>query len=134
VIDALNLCERCQAAPRRSQQANCRYCESCRLVVTREVEERARARYRVKPSWKAASMRATRKYEYGISDDAYQALVQAEDGRCAICKEAAKLHLDHDHQTGKIRGLLCGACNRAIGMMQDNPARLRAAAAYLEER
>jgi len=79
-------------------------------------------------------MRATRKYEYGISDDAYQALVQAEDGRCAICKEAAKLHLDHDHQTGKIRGLLCGACNRAIGMMQDNPARLRAAAAYLEER
>jgi len=61
---------------------------------------------------------------------------------CAICEkpETAKrsgkvvpLSVDHNHQTGKPRGLLCAACNRAIGLMQEDPQRLEAAARYLRQ-
>lgn len=52
---------------------------------------------------------------------------------CAICGSTEKrFHVDHSHQTGVVRGLLCGPCNHTLGLMQDEPARLRAAAAYLE--
>lgn len=55
------------------------------------------------------------------------------DPSCAICEEVPDtLHLDHDHGTEEIRDFLCGPCNRALGLMQDSPSRLRAAADYLE--
>lgn len=51
---------------------------------------------------------------------------------CQICGETTKLHLDHDHNTNKIRGMLCHKCNRALGFFKDNPKLLRKAADYLE--
>jgi hypothetical protein len=59
---------------------------------------------------------------------------------CAICGETEKpggkfgvhYHIDHDHETGRVRGLLCAPCNVALGMMENDPARLRAAADYIE--
>lgn len=57
---------------------------------------------------------------------------ETRNGPCQICGQAQDtLHLDHDHVTGEIRGWLCGSCNRAIGLMKDDPVRLRAAADYL---
>jgi len=78
---------------------------------------------------------------YGISLEEFKALKEAQGGVCAICKGPPKgrgaknkdFTVDHDHDTGKVRGLLCGHCNRGIGMFLDDPQRLRAAAAYLEE-
>ena len=52
---------------------------------------------------------------------------------CAICAATADLVGDHEHRTGRPRGLLCRNCNLAIGNMFDDPSRLRAAAAYLEK-
>lgn len=76
---------------------------------------------------------------YGITLEEYERQLEAQDGACAICKRrpvpgARKqmLCIDHDHRTGKFRGLLCDACNRAIGMLQDSPTVLRVAAEYLE--
>lgn len=52
--------------------------------------------------------------------------------QCELCGAREYLHVDHDHITGRIRGTLCVRCNTGLGKFGDNPARLRAAAAYLE--
>lgn len=51
---------------------------------------------------------------------------------CAICGSAKKLHIDHCHKSGKVRGTLCSKCNTAIGMMDEDPSRMRGAAIYIE--
>lgn len=76
-------------------------------------------------------------------------MLDRQAGRCAICSKGWRdctrakrgrhdafflqyLYVDHDHQTGLARGLLCNACNTAIGLFGEHPARLLRAAAYLE--
>lgn len=60
-----------------------------------------------------------------------------QDGRCAICRHEFRtgtrrgVHVDHDHETRRVRGLLCGPCNTALGGLKDDPSRLAAAARYL---
>lgn len=81
--------------------------------------------------------RAYLKYTYGLALEDYQSMLEAQDERCAICggqDEDSRLHVDHCHTTGKVRGLLCESCNLSIGRMGDSPSRLRSAAAYLEAR
>ena len=72
--------------------------------------------------------------KYGLTQNLFEALVSAQLGNCAICgaNEDLNLHVDHDHVTEKVRGLLCGKCNKAIGLLNDNPETLRVAANYLE--
>jgi hypothetical protein len=81
----------------------------------------------------------TLRYKYGIGCDEYDRRLIEQDGRCAICRGIKTycsvgdfFSVDHDHSTGDVRGLLCGHCNRGLGMMSDDPVRLRAAADYLE--
>jgi hypothetical protein len=78
---------------------------------------------------------------YGMTGEEYGEMLAAQKGLCAICKrpETAMLngqpkvmHVDHDHETNAIRALLCGKCNGMLGLAQDNPATLRAAADYIE--
>jgi hypothetical protein len=63
-----------------------------------------------------------------------QERLEQQGGLCAICQtEIMGLpHLDHDHETGKTRGVLCVKCNAGLGFFKDNPELLRAALAYLE--
>ncbi len=70
--------------------------------------------------------------QYGIMADDVLAIRDSQRGLCAICLQGRKLHVDHDHNTGKVRGLLCGPCNRALGMLEDDPTRATRASAYLE--
>lgn len=75
---------------------------------------------------------------YGITLEEYDDLLKQQGGRCKICGtdtpgHKGRFHVDHDHSTGKIRGLLCHACNTGIGLLGDNPTRLKKAAQYLEE-
>lgn len=71
---------------------------------------------------------------YGITVEERDAMLAAQDGVCAICAGpfVGTPHVDHDHDTGAVRGLLCQPCNQAIGFMGDSPRRLIAAALYLE--
>lgn len=74
-----------------------------------------------------------RKSRYGLTDDAYRSMLDSQSNTCAICKEETQLHVDHDHSTGRVRGLLCGPCNRGIGMLRDSVPRLEAAIEYLRK-
>ena len=70
---------------------------------------------------------------YGLSVNEFLSMVDDHDGCCAICRAfgGLKLEIDHDHITGKVRGLLCTSCNRLLGLAGDKPYVLEAAAAYL---
>ena len=73
-------------------------------------------------------------YRYGITQEQYAALVKAQGGACSICgKVPQKLHVDHNHKTGKVRELLCHSCNTAIGHLKESPELLMKAIAYLEK-
>jgi len=81
--------------------------------------------------------RRTIKWAYGITIEEYETLVAKQNGQCAICGTTntapwPHLCIDHDHNTGKVRGLLCGSCNQGIGRLKDSPVLCRKAAEYLE--
>ena len=74
------------------------------------------------------------KYRYGITPDDYKIMVNEQDNKCKICRQSPSkrgLFVDHCHVTNNIRGLLCQACNIAIGQMKDDPERLENAANYV---
>lgn len=72
------------------------------------------------------------KRKFGITLEDVRRMERTQRFRCAICRKKEKLHVDHCHRTGMVRGLLCGNCNRAIGLLKDSPKNLRAAISYLE--
>lgn len=72
--------------------------------------------------------------KYGITNQDYSILLNNQNGVCAICGEDPgdrRLSIDHDHQTGRIRGLLCRNCNSGIGLLKDNAQILARASHYL---
>lgn len=80
------------------------------------------------------NMRFIRKY--GITTEDYLEIIDAQDGECAICSASISeldhtAHLDHCHDTGKVRGVLCRRCNTGIGMLNDDPDTLQKAIDYL---
>jgi hypothetical protein len=73
---------------------------------------------------------------YRVSLQTYDRAVESQDGRCAVCRElpppGGRLCVDHDHETGQIRGLLCAGCNSALGQMRERPDAICRLAAYAE--
>lgn len=83
-------------------------------------------------------------YKFGITLDEYNAISASQGGVCAICKmpegifdkkanRFRSLAVDHDHGTGAVRGLLCGACNKALGLFRDNVEIINKACEYLKK-
>lgn len=123
-------CKHGHVAERNTKTGTCSEClKGCVRAYERrnfrEVDERRRA-YHLK------------KY-YGIAPAEYEALLFAQQNSCAICRSTDpkdrwdRFHVDHDHRTGKVRGLLCGPCNTAIGKLKDSIPLLKAAIEYLQE-
>lgn len=83
------------------------------------------------------------KKKYGLTPEDLERMLRDQDNKCAICGKELFLHgasvdnskiarVDHNHETGEIRGLLCNDCNRGIGLLKDNPLFLANAIKYLE--
>jgi hypothetical protein len=101
------------------------YCKPC--ANTARAESRKR---NGRPPNKRAYNLATR---YGITEGHEASMLAAQAGGCAICtKPLARHHVDHDHATGAVRGLLCPACNLGVGHLE-RPGFLPAALAYLKK-
>lgn len=106
------------------------YLEECRKCHA----EREKARYHANPD-------KMRDYflnkNYGLTREQYDAMLEAQGGTCAICRNpptaTRMLDVDHCHGTQKVRGLLCTSCNNGLGRFKDNPELLKRAAIYLEE-
>jgi len=109
-------------------------------------EERKRWIARTK-SWKAKNPTKEKFYSlrwnYKMTLEEYNLLLEKQDNKCAICKQpetsihnktkqVKQLAVDHDHNTGKIRGLLCERCNTTLGKMEENMEYLESMISYLK--
>ena len=105
----------------------------CRLCVIQHQKERQAS---------GRMLKSQRKYilrkRFGISLEQYETMLQQQNGGCAICgasvgrKDGWRLAVDHNHKTGKVRGLLCTNCNSGIGRFKDSAELLLKASSYLE--
>jgi hypothetical protein len=135
----MKTCSKCQtsksldkfARNKKSKDGLNGLCKSCHAVFTKAWKTVNRAK-------DAENMRRWQLMNYyGITLEQYKEMLAKQNNVCAICericKTGASLAVDHCHTTNRVRGLLCAACNRAIGNFQDSPTLLRKAATYLEQ-
>jgi Recombination endonuclease VII len=109
------------------KDAKGRMCRECR---------RLRLPHKNKP---AHDRNVKLKWKYGLTEQAFNAMLASQGGRCVICRIELTLtprqrntaHVDHDHKTGRVRGVLCMLCNNALGSLHDDPERALRAAEYL---
>ena len=112
--------------PRRSCRR--RICKQCTYARSAVVRSEKPEQYKEAARWR------TRRRKYGLSKAQFDELWSAQAGACGICSRGLDVdatHVDHDHVTGSVRGLLCFTCNMAIGKFGDSIPVLRAAIDYL---
>lgn len=94
-----------------------------------------KAKLRKRPHVKLYNAIRHRKSTYGLTHEQYEAMLVAQGGQCAICRQAFKstrlTHVDHCHATGKVRGLLCIRCNHDVALVE-NEAKMAAMRAYIQ--
>jgi len=99
--------------------------EAHRITDPALLEESRRKRQRT-------VLRGLLRRKYGMTVEEYDRLLEKQDGKCAICRRMAKLHIDHCHPKERTRGLLCASCNLAIGLLKEDLGTLRNAIFYIE--
>jgi hypothetical protein len=85
-------------------------------------------------NWRGGKAAADRRAKYRLEPDEFDRLLESQGGRCAICRALGgkrAFHVDHDHRSGRVRGILCHHCNLLLGNAKDDMETLKAAASYL---
>lgn len=117
----------------KSTPKRCRPCVKATNDAWRERNpnymKRKGSEYRSTPDWKRNQHL---NHRYGITPDDYAEMESRQEGKCMICQQTPKrLVVDHCHDTGAVRALLCNPCNTAIGLMKDDAERLVRASEYV---
>ena len=104
------------------------YCKVCQKAHGRK--------YKSSPSYKVRRKHQDLVRRYGLTLNEYEARLEAQGYKCVTCNEDLgdnpnHIHVDHCHSTGKVRGILCTHCNRALGAVKDNPGTLKNLQLYL---
>src|SRR5579872_6853665 len=125
VVPGKRRCQKCldYAKDRREEAKEkqlCRYCRKVRAVTG------------ICPKCREKVSQNRKTSLYGLTQEQYDKLYKSQDSRCGSCQKRRPLHIDHDHRTRAIRGLLCGQCNRALGLLGDDPVIIRRLATYIE--
>lgn len=117
----------------RGRRYTCKRCHRARTVLWRKAHPEECVRQRRRDDLR----------KYGLTLTAHQRMYDLQKGLCAICDrpetgkdrwgKTRRLAIDHDHATGQVRQLLCGNCNKTLGLCYDNPGILERAAAYLRK-
>ncbi len=116
-----------------------------RLKITAEYYQKNKERYsEVRRAWhlrnrekvSTSHRRNMLWMHYKLTPDQYDSILKDQGSVCAICKSTTsskkRMHVDHDHATGQIRGILCTRCNFAIGCLKDEPLLIEAALKYVQ--
>ena len=115
----------------RKLEQHRRYYEKNREhILEKNAEWKAKAR---ENGWSRSDNNHYLGYKYGITLDEYEEMLAGQNGVCASCgtpPSGRKLSVDHDHETGVIRGLLCQPCNTALGLLKESPDRIASLLAY----
>lgn len=134
----MKTCRRCSELKDESAFGICRgnasgrqsYCKACMAADKRE-------RYGAKERDKRRDQLLRK---YGLTQAAFKTMLAGQKHKCGICREDLDTEnlksgrgavVDHDHKTGKVRGILCNRCNKAIGLLRDNPSHAQGASCYL---
>jgi hypothetical protein len=122
-----------------SQAARRRYRDSPKgQLAARRYAAKWQREFRQTPEGKVY-VRAMNLRKYGLTPEAYDAMLTSQGGLCAACRQpetgrnqfgVCRLAVDHDHDTGVVRGLLCMRCNRCLGLLGDSAERAQALALY----
>lgn len=127
----------------KSHEGSNRYnkCKSCYTAYIRQYRKEHKEAYNAtqKKHWNKFRDRNTIRHKerkYGLERGEFQKLIESQNNQCAICGEGliGNGHLDHDHETGRVRGILCKQCNTGLGNFRDNQELLQNASKYLRMR
>lgn len=140
----MKVCSVCKESKPLSEFYNYAKSEDGKYHRCKECDEDKRREFKRNNRDKAIlrSRKNNLKYIYNLTLDDYDRMLEIQGGGCAICGTTVpgkgKNHkksfcVDHDHESGEIRGLLCNSCNRAIGLMYDNLEIVKSAVTYLEK-
>lgn len=92
-------------------------------------------RYHTDPAFRQSRLMITKFSRHNMKREEFDRMLVEQEGRCACCGRVPKrFEIDHDHHTGEIRGLLCGKCNTALGLLQDTVSGAKLAVDYLERK
>jgi hypothetical protein len=140
---------------KRSKDGKDTQCKACRKLLRADPTRASKANARTR-AWasadperalqcasqsykknRTARLHGRRKYLYGLEPEHFEQMKQAQNNKCGICPATepggrGNWHVDHNHETGAVRSLLCADCNTGLGKFKDSPALLIAAAQYVQ--
>jgi hypothetical protein len=119
------ICVDCRAGPSENGKTRCSECAAKQAERTRK--------FLALPHNKHKPRMWHLRMKYGITPEQWDALFASQGKACAVCLSSSERtwHTDHNHNTNKVRGILCGKCNAALGMLQDDPAIIERALSYV---